>query len=160
VQPVDRPEFDHHAKVLCAGFNVPATPERVEAYWNGLQRMHLAEFIRCVGYALGEHGPEKIPTASGLWTIRKTVRNPSTADGTTPADNRAAIMAAALRRPLSDWQRAATWSWIVRRFPGVTAAKEHVSEHGADYLGVIIPQDLHDPAKYPPHRIMFRDLAA
>lgn len=69
----DRHEFDTQMSILCAGFNVPLG-DRPEAYWKGIIRMSLMEFTRCVEYALGEDGPEKIPTCSQLWGIRKQLR--------------------------------------------------------------------------------------
>lgn len=69
----DRQEFDTQIAILCAGFNVPPG-DRQEAYWKGMMRMSLMEFTRCVEYALGEDGPEKIPTCSQLWGLRKRMR--------------------------------------------------------------------------------------
>lgn len=69
----DRHEFDTQMSLLCAGFNVPIG-DRSEAYWKGVIRMSLMEFTRCVEHALGEDGPEKIPTCSQLWGIRKQLR--------------------------------------------------------------------------------------
>lgn len=69
----DRKEFDDHLASLCAGFNVPVGL-RSEAYWLGLQKMELPTFVRVVQYALGEDGPEKIPTVSQCWAISKKLR--------------------------------------------------------------------------------------
>lgn len=69
----DRPEFTSQLKLLCAGFNVPVG-DREEAYWKGLANLSLPEFSRCVEYALGEAGPEKIPTTRQIWGIRKELR--------------------------------------------------------------------------------------
>jgi hypothetical protein len=69
----EREEFDRLLGQLCAGFNVPVG-DRAEAYWKGLARMSLVEFARCVEFALGEQGPEKIPTSPQVWGIRKQLR--------------------------------------------------------------------------------------
>lgn len=74
MQPTDRPEFDTHIGLLCSGFNVPATPERLEAYWRGLAKMPLSALARCVEYALGEHGPDRIPTAPAMWGIYRATK--------------------------------------------------------------------------------------
>lgn len=74
MQPTDRAEFDTHITLLCAGFNVPATAERLEAYWRGLAKMPLSALARCVEHALGEHGPDRIPTAPGLWGIYRATK--------------------------------------------------------------------------------------
>lgn len=71
----DRTEFDDHLGTLCAGFNVPVTELRTEAYWRGLAQMQLGQFARVVEHALGPDGPERIPTASGCWVIWRQIRN-------------------------------------------------------------------------------------
>jgi len=73
----DRPEFEAQLAALCAGFNVPATKERQEAYWTGLSKMSLPQFVRTVEYALGEDGPEKFPTTGFMWKLYKQAKNQS-----------------------------------------------------------------------------------
>lgn len=70
----ERQAFEHQVGVLCAGFNVPATSERFEAYWKGLGKMQLGTFERIVEHALGEEGPDKIPTSQQCWTIHRKLR--------------------------------------------------------------------------------------
>lgn len=72
--PEDRPQFEILLGELCAGFNVPAAP-RVEAYWKALDSMTLSVFGRVVKVALGEHGPEKMPTVSTCWRIGKEIKS-------------------------------------------------------------------------------------
>jgi hypothetical protein len=76
VRPDDFNAFSEQASVLCAGFNVPATPERIEAYWRGLQKMDLMVFTRAVELALGEGGAEKFPTVPQMWNLAKRLRAP------------------------------------------------------------------------------------
>lgn len=80
----DRQAFDGFLGVLCAGFNVPATPERLDAYWRGLMQMQLGAFERVVNHALGERGPEKLPTPKALWGILRDSRT-NTASHASPA---------------------------------------------------------------------------
>lgn len=70
----ERKGFEVQISQLCAGYNVPATQDRIEAYWRGLSKMHMAGLERCVEFALGEeYDEEKIPTTRGMWAIyRKT----------------------------------------------------------------------------------------
>lgn len=75
MQLADRAQFDSQLGALCAGFNVPVTELRSEAYWRGLERMQLSQFARVVSHALGEDGPERIPTASQCWAIWKQIRH-------------------------------------------------------------------------------------
>lgn len=71
----DRGEFEIQLGALCAGFNVPATKDRQEAYWTGLAKMSLSQFVRVVSFALGEAGPERFPTVNAVWQIHKKARH-------------------------------------------------------------------------------------
>lgn len=75
MQSTDRTEFEAQLAALCAGFNVPATKERQEAYWTGLSKMSLPQFVRTVEHALGEEGPEKFPTTGFMWKLYKRAKN-------------------------------------------------------------------------------------
>lgn len=59
----ERGAFAKLIEVLCAGYNVPATEARLDAYWRGCNRMHLAAFERTVDFILGPDGDaEDLPT--------------------------------------------------------------------------------------------------
>ena len=57
----DLQDFTRQVEVLCAGFNVPPTEQRIEALWRGLQHMDLTVFTRVVECALAG-GTEKLRT--------------------------------------------------------------------------------------------------
>lgn len=90
MQLANRAEFEQHLKRLCAGFNVPATPERVDAYWSGLARMNLSAFMRAVEFALGETGPDKLPTPKQCWALSKQSKPAPAAVELSENDQRAA----------------------------------------------------------------------
>ena len=69
----DREEFDKQLNALCAGYDKPVG-DRGDAYWRGLAKMDLPTFARVVEFALGEGGPEKIPTTGQCWQISKQLR--------------------------------------------------------------------------------------
>lgn len=71
----EREGFEHQLGVLCAGFNVAVTTERIDAYWRGLAKMGLAAFERVVEFALGETGPEKIPIPRQCWLVHRRLRS-------------------------------------------------------------------------------------
>jgi hypothetical protein len=71
----DREQFEAQLAALCAGYNVPSTKDRQEAYWTGLAKMSLLQFVRCVEYALGQDGPDKFPTTGMLWKLHKAAKN-------------------------------------------------------------------------------------
>lgn len=83
----ERTDFETHLAVLFGGYPTFLTPPRIEAYWRGLAKMPLSVFVRCVDYALGEKGQDKLPTVNTLWQISKTLRtNPRPqAQADTPA---------------------------------------------------------------------------
>ncbi len=79
----DRDRFAHQLRMLCGAFNVPATPDRLDAYWSGLTHMTLQAFERVVAYALGERGPEKMPTVHVCWELSRMLA-PLRAQGALP----------------------------------------------------------------------------
>lgn len=79
----DRDEFSAQLRKLCAGFNVPYTEERLDAYWSGLAKMSLPAFARMVDDALGEEGSPKIPTTNQLWKAYRDSRARLTAPAQT-----------------------------------------------------------------------------
>lgn len=78
MKPEEREAYTVKAAQLFAGFNVSATPERLEAYWIGLQDMHLVRFAALVDSALGPDADKwtagKLPTVSKLWQRFRDMR--------------------------------------------------------------------------------------
>jgi hypothetical protein len=74
VLSTEREGFEAQLAMLCAGFNVPATAERKDAYWRGLAKMSLPAFTRVVEYALGKDGPEDLPTSPRCWALLRELR--------------------------------------------------------------------------------------
>jgi hypothetical protein len=74
VQTADREEFESEIGRLCAGYEKPVTKHRLDAYWSGLGKMPLAWLTRCIDHALGEHGPDDLPGAKGIWKIFHQIR--------------------------------------------------------------------------------------
>lgn len=80
MQTSEREDFEEQLAILCAGYNVPATVHRKHAYFAGLAKMSMAQFVRCVEHAVSEQGPEEIPTPKGIWRIHRDFRK-TTAHG-------------------------------------------------------------------------------
>jgi hypothetical protein len=76
VQTAERPEFEDLIARLCAEYGQPCTKARKDAYWAGLAKMSVAQLTRCVDFAVGEHGPDDLPTAKGLWKLYRQLRAP------------------------------------------------------------------------------------
>jgi hypothetical protein len=160
----DRADFEDHVKALCAGYNVPLG-DRIEAYWKGMQKMSLAEFARCVEHALGEEGPEKIPTTGQLWKIRKALKaypvtgkaNIDTSLGTIQEQlcEYAAMKLhvdkqefdegmRGIKPPLKNlWEYSRPWTYVYRewRDPALVRKDTNPEGKGAECVGIIIDLD-------------------
>lgn len=66
--------FELHMRTLCAGFDVPCTAERLEAYRKAFGRLDPIGFERLVQYCLSEDGPPRMPTVAKLWASRSEMR--------------------------------------------------------------------------------------
>lgn len=119
---LDRPEFDKHLAILCAGMDVPTTEERKEAYWRGLQHMPLGVFVRTVDFVLAKEAWSKIPKPGQLWDISKRMR--AAAAPPPPVDDgfRGDAWDAAANRYLLGY--LATRFKSGRKFPGKPASYE------------------------------------
>jgi hypothetical protein len=77
MQSDDREAFKAELTKLCAGFEVPYSKGREEAYWAGLGKMSLGQFKRCVQHALSEDYPEEaFPKVGQIWRIHKGAAPP------------------------------------------------------------------------------------
>ena len=74
-------EFETALGTLCAGYDVPVTKARKDAYWAGLRKMSLQQFTRVVEFALSEDGPEDLPTTKAIWKMLRQLRAPGSAPG-------------------------------------------------------------------------------
>lgn len=75
MQQTDRPEFDKQITVMMGGFpGYFLTPERLESYWRGLQKMPMSSVIRVVDFVLSEDGPKKIPSVSEMWDTYRNLK--------------------------------------------------------------------------------------
>lgn len=75
----ERPQFDEHIKTLLAGYDRKPAPEKLEAYWRGLNRMPLLALERAINHALSEH--DELPTPKRLWFINYELRVRPATDG-------------------------------------------------------------------------------
>lgn len=71
---MDVSQFELQLRTLCAGFNVPPTPERLEAYEKAFGKLNAAMWARMVEHCLAEAGPNRMPTVRELWDIRRELR--------------------------------------------------------------------------------------
>lgn len=73
---LERADFDAQMKKLCIGLNVLPSPDRLQAYFDGLNKMSLIQFSRVVEACLEEHSAceGKMPTIPQVWKIWNAVR--------------------------------------------------------------------------------------
>lgn len=73
MQEIDRAAFGKLAEALFAAFDKPASDARLEAYWRGLQSMHLLAFERVVDHVVGPDGEEDLPTPRQCHQISRSL---------------------------------------------------------------------------------------
>ena len=88
----ERKEFARLVEALCAGFNVPCTDGRLDAYWRGCSSMHLLAFERTVNHALGPKGEDELPGPRQMHALHRRI----------VAEQRAASMPSATEGPKPD----------------------------------------------------------
>lgn len=89
VLSTDREEFEKLMKTLCAAFNTPPTPVRIDSYWRAFHRQTLAEFAHLVDVALDEEAElTAMPTVPELRALRHRQRRTTFVQPAQPQDER------------------------------------------------------------------------
>jgi hypothetical protein len=89
----DRGEFETQLDTLLAGFNVPRTTERVDAYWRGLSKLSLLSFARMVDVCLEGQGPTDkngrpiLPTPPQIWQLHHLRQHQAREQQRTPIES-------------------------------------------------------------------------
>jgi hypothetical protein len=83
VQESDAKGFDRALSRLCAGFDVPVTDARREAYWRAFRKLTVLEFAGLVDTALVESTFASMPTVGALRELHRKVQPPPAADAPT-----------------------------------------------------------------------------
>lgn len=146
MQVEDVEEFERQLRRLCAGFELPLTQLRKEAYETGLAKMSIGQFARCVEYALGEHGPEKFPTTNKIWTMCRKLRAPA-APAQLPAELPNGVAGPSIQEQLCDYaalrlldhikpiEYSRPWTYVYRQW------KDDEGKRCAACIGVVIDLD-------------------
>lgn len=88
----DREEFEKLMKTLCAAFNTPPTPVRIDSYWRAFHKRTLAEFAHLVDNALDEDSEvADMPTVPHLRALRHVKRR-TFVQPQRPADDRDTLL--------------------------------------------------------------------
>jgi hypothetical protein len=71
VQDTDAKHFERALMRLCAGFDVPMTGARREAYWRSFRKLQVLEFTGLIDMALVESTFTSMPTVGALWELHR-----------------------------------------------------------------------------------------
>lgn len=71
MQETDAKAFERAMTRLCAGFNVPLTPARRDAYWRSFRKLSVLEFTGLIDVALVESTFAEMPTVGALWELHR-----------------------------------------------------------------------------------------
>jgi hypothetical protein len=74
VQSNDRDEFNSQMRKFFGAYGDFPSPDRIEAYWIGLQKLTLVQLGRVMERALSEDGPEKMPNVPQVWNLHRELR--------------------------------------------------------------------------------------
>jgi hypothetical protein len=146
VQESDAKGFDRALSRLCAGFDVPVTDARREAYWRAFRKLTVLEFAGLVDTALVESTFASMPTVGALRELHRKVQSPDTSAA--PASDGPSIQAqlceyAAMKlahlirktaTPAERWQYSRPWTYVYREW------REN-GKQCAECIGVVIDLD-------------------
>lgn len=136
----ERADFEKHLKVMLAGLDLPASDDRIEAFWKACMRMPLSVFARTCDYVLVTPEWQGLKKPQTMWAASKEMR--AGADLIAEAQERA-------RNPLADegpdqfeiMANTHLWRYIARRIrrnprcygpPASVPAMQHTREPAAD----------------------------
>ena len=83
MQVTDRDEFNALLRKFMGGYDAFPNPDKIEAYWTGLQKMTMPQLSRIIDHALSEEGPDKLPNVHGVWDLHRDMRRTG-ANGVAP----------------------------------------------------------------------------
>ena len=145
MQESDAKGFERALSRLCAGFDVPLTDARREAYWRAFRKLRLLEFTGLCDTALVESTFASMPTVGALWELHRKLQPPSEA----PADagpllqtqlcEYAAIklkhLCAKTATPAERWTYSRPWTYCYREW------RDETGKSCAECMGVVIDLD-------------------
>jgi hypothetical protein len=124
VQSTDREEFNSQMRKFFGGYDVFPSPDKIEAYWIGLQKLTLVQLGRVMERALSEDGPDKMPNVPQVWNLHRDIRRvgPNAVQDPAPPGKPLASLQEQLcayamdLHPLSPREIAAPWEYDFREW--------------------------------------------
>lgn len=140
MQENDGDKFDRALKRLCAGFNVPPTDARREAYWRSFRKLSVLEFAGLIDVALVESTFAEMPTVGALWDLHR--RNTETPIAPTSSSRHeplieeqlCAYAAPKLHGRLTPWEFSRSWTYVYREW-------SEAGKRCAECTGIVIELD-------------------
>jgi hypothetical protein len=144
VQETDAKSFDRALSRLCAGFDVPVTDARREAYWRAFRKLSVLEFAGLVDMALVESTFASMPTVGALRELQRKVQTPAAESGPSGPTIQAQLCEYAaiklkhlIRKeaPLAErWRYSRPWTYCYREW-------RDGDKQCAECMGVVIDLD-------------------
>lgn len=119
MQESDSDNFERALKRLCAGFDVPMTDARRDAYWRSFRKLQLLEFTGLVDMALVESTFASMPTVGALWELHRKIQAPTQAkkaSGPSIQEQLCEYAAKTLWSRLSPLEMSTPWTYVYREW--------------------------------------------
>lgn len=121
MQDSDAKHFERAMTRLCAGFNVPTTEPRKEAYWRSFRKLSLLEFTGLIDLALVESSYTEMPTVGALWELHRKNSAPapepiSAPSGPTLQEQLCAYASLKLHARLTPLEFSMPWTYVHREW--------------------------------------------
>jgi hypothetical protein len=137
VQESDSKNFERALSRLCAGFDVPLTDARREAYWRSFRKLTVLDFTGLVDLAIVESTFASLPTVGALWDLHRKVQSPGVdipRGGKNLQEQLCEYVLREFGSRLSPWELRGPWTYIYREW---TDGKDRCAE----CTGVVIDRD-------------------
>lgn len=138
MQENDTVNFERALLRLCAGFDVPMSDARKEAYWRSLRKLQLLEFTGLIDMALVESTFASMPTVGALWELHRKVQSPRstgiTTSGPTLQEQLCAWVAKQVHGRLTPKEFSRPWTYVYREW-------RDGDKRCAECTGVVIERD-------------------
>lgn len=149
MQDTDAKSFDRALSRLCAGFDVPVTDARREAYWRSFRKLSVLEFAGLVDTALVESTFTSLPTVGALWELHRKLQTPVSTPTATDGPSIQAQLCEYAAQHVHDiagpkdgmtlWEYSRPWTYVYREWWDATRPKGF--EKCAECIGLVIDLD-------------------
>lgn len=138
MQESDTANFERSLQRLCAGFDVPMSDARKEAYWRSFRKLQLLEFTGLIDMALVESTFASMPTVGALWELHRKVQSPRASSlpnsGPSLQERLCEYVLREFGSRLTPKEMAGPWAYVYREW-------RDGDKHCAECTGVVIERE-------------------